>query len=161
MARVNSTGRWLPALMLILVFAIDRAHKTIMLHVLDWQGGEAIIVTPNFDYVLVWNTGVSYGLLSTIPAIWLSIAMIMVILALAIWWWRADNGLTRWGLSLALGGALGNVFDRLAYGAVADFFSLHAGNYYFYIFNIADVGITFGVIFLIADMVLPRRRIAK
>ncbi|MBU1305927.1 MAG: signal peptidase II [Alphaproteobacteria bacterium] len=123
-----------------------------------WRGGEVVKVTDFFDYVLVWNTGISYGLLGGLPVWGLGMIMLVAIVALAIWWVRADSGLIRMGLALCIGGALSNALDRLIYGAVADFFHLHWGTWSFYIFNIADVAITIGVILLIADMIGLGRR---
>ena len=149
---------WLSVSALVLVFLADRAHKVAQIHLADWGGGEVIIVAPFFDYVLIWNTGVSYGLLSSVPAAALIAVMIAAMLALAVWWLRTGSALTRWGLALALGGALGNMTDRIVYGAVADFFSVHAMGYYFYIFNVADIGISLGLLLLVVDMFRPHRR---
>lgn len=123
-----------------------------------WRGGEVVKVTDFFDYVLVWNTGISYGLLDGLPVWGLGVIMLVAIVALAIWWVRADSALIRMGLALCIGGALSNALDRLIYGAVADFFHLHWGTWSFYIFNIADVAITIGVILLIVDMIGLGRR---
>lgn len=126
-----------------------------------WRGGEFVPVTPFFDYVLVWNTGISYGLLSAVPAWGLGLVMTAALVGLAIWWWRADQPLVRLGLAVAIGGALSNAIDRWIYGAVADFFHLHAGSWSFYIFNIADTAITLGVILLILDLLgIGRKRSA-
>lgn len=125
----------------------------------NWRGGEIVNVTPFFDYVLVWNTGISYGLLDGLPVWALGLVMLVAIIALSIWWWRSDEVLVRLGLALCIGGALSNALDRLIYGAVADFFHFHWGTWSFYIFNIADVAITLGVICLLADLIgLGRRR---
>jgi len=118
-----------------------------------WRGGEILSLTSFFDYVLVWNTGISYGLLDGQPAWVLGIVMVIAIIALAVWWWRSDELLIRLGLALCIGGALSNALDRLFYGAVADFFHFHWGSWSFYIFNLADVAITFGVILLLADLI--------
>jgi signal peptidase II len=118
----------------------------------DWHGGEVVRVTDFFDYVLVWNTGVSYGLFGNLPVWSLGAIMAVAIVALSVWWVRAETALIRMGLALCIGGALSNAVDRLIYGAVADFFHLHLGSWSFYIFNIADVAITLGVILLIADL---------
>lgn len=117
-----------------------------------WRGGEVLQLTSFFDYVLVWNTGISYGLLDHLPAWALGVVMVVAIIGLAVWWWRSKELLVRLGLALAIGGALSNALDRLLYGAVADFFHFHWGTWSFYIFNIADVAITFGVILLFADL---------
>lgn len=80
--------------------------------------------------------------------------MSIAMLGLAIWWLTATTDLVKWGIAIVLGGALGNLIDRLAYGAVADFFSFHAFGYYWYIFNLADVAIALGLIILLWDIVL-------
>jgi signal peptidase II len=161
--------------MAILAFGIDRAHKAFQVSadciaigaapcvevftsyvpfaMTDWRGGEVLRVTDFFDYVLVWNTGISYGLFDRLPVWGLGMVMAVAILALAVWWVRADSALIRVGLALAIGGALSNALDRLLYGAVADFFHLHWGTWSFYIFNLADVAITLGVILLLADLI--------
>lgn len=133
-------------------FLVDRVHKFTQIDILGWVGGEHISVTGFFDYVLVWNTGVSYGLLSGMP--WFVIMGIMLLaMALLIGWWlKAEALRLRLALALCLGGALGNALDRALYGAVADFFHLHAGSWSFYIFNIADMAITAGGILLVIDL---------
>lgn len=152
--KVNLAHKSLFAFFLALI--IDQAHKLYMLNIVGWRGGEAVSVTPFFDYVLVWNTGISYGLLSAIPPLVLVAIMGAAMLGLAAWWATSDSALVRWGLAITLGGAVGNVIDRLAYGAVADFFSFHAYGYYWYIFNLADVAIALGLIALIWDMFFQR-----
>lgn len=118
-----------------------------------WRGGEIVPVTSFFDYVLVWNTGISYGLLDGLPVWTLGAIMMAAIVALSVWWWRTDAPIVRLGLALCIGGALSNALDRLIYGAVADFFHFHWGSWSFYIFNIADMAITLGVILLLLDLV--------
>lgn len=163
----------------VLAFGLDRAHKgfqvsgeciapgsspcvEILSHFIpfsmsDWRGGEVVQVTSFFDYVLVWNTGISYGLFGSLPVWGLGLLMLAAIVALSVWWWQTDSGLTRLGLSFSIGGALSNALDRLLYGAVADFFHFHYAEWSFYIFNIADMAITLGVILLLADLVRLRK----
>ena len=143
-----------PSLILALVgFGADRLHKYIQIDVLGWTGGEYHYVTDFFDYVLVWNTGISYGLLGDIPFWALAALVAAALIGLTVWWFRADSGLLRAGLALAIGGALSNAFDRARYGAVADFFHFHWQNWSFYIFNLADAAITIGVLLLLLDFV--------
>src|SRR5690606_9630966 len=111
--------------------------------------------------VLVWNTGISYGLLDGLPVWALGAIMLVAVAALSVWWFRSSDLLVRIGLALCIGGALSNAVDRLIYGAVADFFHFYWGNWSFYIFNIADVAITFGVILLFLDMFGVGRNSAK
>lgn len=160
--------------MAILAFGLDRAHKAYQVSaeciaigaapcveiftsyvpfaMTGWRGGEIVRVTDFFDYVLVWNTGISYGLLAGMPTWALGVVMLVAIVALSVWWVRADSALVRVGLAFCIGGALSNAVDRLIYGAVADFFHFHWGGWSFYIFNIADIAITIGVILLILDL---------
>ena len=155
MAKAVHAGRSATLLSLALglsVFLLDRAHKFYQLEIAGWRGGEVVPVTGFFDYVLVWNTGVSYGLLGDMPLPVLGIIIAVALLAL-IWWWRqARQPLVRIGLMLAIGGALGNALDRALYGAVADFFHFYWQGYSFYVFNIADVAITAGVLLLVLDL---------
>jgi len=118
----------------------------------EWRGGEIVPVAPFFDYVLVWNTGISYGMLDGLPVWALGAIMLVAIVGLSVWWVKGDSPLVRLGLAICIGGALSNALDRLLFGAVADFFHFHWGTWSFYIFNIADVAITLGVVLLIADL---------
>ena len=152
---MNSAGRTTAYVSLAAggaAFFLDRLHKFIQIDLTGWTGGEYVPVTPFFDYVLVWNTGVSYGLLAGLPPFFMA-AIIGLAMALLIGWWiKADGMRLRLALALCLGGAVSNALDRALYGAVADFFHLHAGTWSFYVFNIADMAITLGAILLILDL---------
>ena len=147
---------------------IDRAHKFVQLETLGWllpcppPETTALCplepVTPFFSYMLVWNPGISYGLLRGVPPLALLAIMGFATALLAWWWLRADTALTRYGLAIAIGGALSHIADRVIYGAVPDFFYFHWQAWSFYVFNISDTAITIGVILLLVDMVLPQRR---
>lgn len=138
------------------VFFLDRLQKFYQLDVMGWTGGEFVQVTPFFDYVLVWNTGVSYGLLSGFPPFVLAIIIGAAMALLIGWWIKAETLRLRLALALCLGGALSNALDRAIYGAVADFFHLHAAGWSFYVFNIADMAITAGAILLIVDLLFAK-----
>ena len=114
-----------------------------------------------FNYQMVWNPGVSYGLFpQNDPAgqMVLIIFALTVSFLLLIWLMRADNLLTALSIGLIIGGAVGNAVDRYFYGAVADFFEFHAFNYSWYVFNIADVAIVAGVIGLLYDSLTESRK---
>jgi signal peptidase II len=104
--------------------------------------------------VLVWNQGISYGLLPQESALgrWgLILFAFAASVALAVWLARLASPLAAASIGLIIGGAIGNAIDRIAYGAVADFFSLHAFGYQWYVFNIADMAIVAGVVGLLYD----------
>lgn len=135
----------------------DRVHKYYQINIEGWQGGEFYSFLPFLDYTLVWNTGVSYGLLQGLPQ-YLIMGITGAAFAMLAWWWfTAKTFVVRAGLALALGGALSNIIDRFQYGAVADFFHLHWGANSFFVFNIADGAITLGASLLILDLFLAKK----
>ena len=137
-------------------FLIDRFHKYYQLDIAGWSGGEFVPVAPFLDYVMVWNRGVSYGLLSGFPQP-VVLGIVAIAFAALSWWWLVARTLIlRVGLSLCLGGALSNIVDRWLYGAVADFFHLYLADRSLFVFNLADAFIFVGALFLILDAFLPR-----
>ena len=140
-----------------LTAALDQAHKTWMLYVYDIGAKGTVTLTPFFDLVLVWNQGISYGLFpqeSAAGRLGLILFALGASLALAIWLARLDSRLAAVSIGLIIGGAVGNAVDRILYGAVADFFSLHAFGYQWYVFNVADTAIVAGVAGLLYDSLL-------
>jgi signal peptidase II len=132
----------------------DQAHKAWMLYVYDMRAKGAVALTPFFDLVLVWNQGISYGLLpqeNTFGRWGLILFAFGASIALAVWLARLASPLAATSIGLIIGGAVGNAIDRIIYGAVADFFSLHAFGYQWYVFNIADMAIVAGVAGLLYD----------
>ena len=119
-----------------------------------------ITVTPNFNLVLVWNRGVSFGILNQSSAWvpWLLSALAAAIcFGLFIWLRRAQSRWFAVALGLIIGGALGNLVDRLRFGAVVDFLDVHAGGYHWPAFNVADSAITVGVVILLIDVLITGR----
>jgi signal peptidase II len=150
----------------VITFLIDQAHKWWMLLIYRIEDRGRVPLLPFLDLVYVVNTGVSFGQLSMDGfrgQLTLTIFAVLASLALAIWVARPDtNKIMALSLGLIIGGALGNALDRMLIGGVADFFSLHAYGYYWYIFNLADVAIVAGVIGLLYDsLVLSRGTASK
>lgn len=141
-------------LIALATFLIDQVFKIWMLFGYRLTTSERIEVTSFFDVVLTWNKGVSYGLFeqnSNLGQFLLGGFKILAAIALIYWMARVKNRLTAAALGLITGGALGNALDRFWHGGVADFFSLHYQGFYWYIFNIADIAIVFGVALLIIE----------
>jgi signal peptidase II len=143
----------------------DQAHKFWMLNVFQIEQRQPLRPLPFLDVVLSWNHGVSYSLLAAhndLARYGLLSAQLLIICGLCVWLWRTGRGVTALGLGLIIGGALGNAADRLLRGAVADFFFLHTtlpvGPLANYIFNVADVAITFGVAALLIESFLASER---
>ncbi len=147
----------------ILGIAVDQAVKAWMLGPFAIEEKGRIAVAPFLDLVMVWNRGISYGLLQQDHELgrWLLVAVGIGGGLLFSWWlWSTRGVLAALSLGLVIAGALSNVVDRLVHGAVADFFLLHAGRFEWYVFNIADVWIVAGVVGLVLSWVLERREMA-
>jgi signal peptidase II len=149
-------GRYAPLTLglAILVFAIDQLHKYWMLEVYGIEDKAPVHITSFFDLVMVWNTGVSYGLFSTHVQEWLIALSVAIAAMLWIWAAGARRAFAAAALGMVIGGALGNAFDRFARGAVADFFLFHYQNFSWYVFNVADIAIVAGVALLMYESVV-------
>jgi signal peptidase II len=147
-------GIWIVAL----VFLADQALKLWLLFGLRLAEEGPFQLAPFLEIVLAWNRGISYGLFqqSTDFGRWALVAIsIVAAIWLGRWLWRADDRLTVVSLALIIGGALGNGLDRIVYGAVVDFVHVHVGSFSWYIFNIADAAIVFGVLGLLYESFRP------
>ena len=137
---------------------LDQVTKQWLLRLMA-DNPAGIRVAPFFDLVMVWNRGVSFGLFNTGDADaqrWILIALSAIIVAVLVaWLWRASKPLLAVAMGLVIGGAIGNVVDRLRFGAVADFLSFHLGGYYWPAFNVADAAIVCGVGLLLLDSLWP------
>jgi len=143
------------------VIALDQASKLWLLRVFDIVHRGAVKVTPFFDLVLAWNTGISYGWFQNEGAVGQAILLAVkavAVIVLAIWMARSRSRLATLALGLIIGGAIGNAIDRLAYGAVVDFALFHVQiggkTFNWYVFNLADVAIVAGVAALLYDSFL-------
>ena len=142
----------------VAVLAADQLTKHLVLR--DLVMGQPLEITPFFDLVLVWNQGVSFGLLNGAggSSPWWLIGLAGAIAALLIaWLWRETRALPQAALWLVLAGALGNVADRLRYGAVVDFLDFHLGGLHWPAFNVADSAIVIGAGLLLIDGLFLRR----
>lgn len=145
-----------------LVLALDQLVKAWLLDLLVVLGGFARI-TGFFNLVMVWNTGISFGLFSSgQQARWLFIALSLAIVAvLLVWLARAESRSLAVALGLIVGGAIGNVIDRWQFGAVADFFDVHYAGWHWPAFNVADAAIVSGVGVILLQSLLAPRAVAK
>lgn len=142
---------WLTALA---VFVLDRLSKWWIVEVYDLPEKGSVAVLPFFSLTMVWNQGISLGLFQADSDLgrWLLIGVTGAIsLALAVWLARVETRLLAVAIGLVLGGAVGNIIDRLIYPGVADFFHFHAFGASFYVFNVADSAISIGVVLLLWD----------
>jgi len=139
---------------------LDQGTKVLVLYglgLVHMGPGQSVPVLPFFNLVMVWNAGISYGLFPAAGPEGIAILATFQLLAagaLAAWLWFVHRPVLAVSLGLLIGGALGNLVDRLVYGDVADFFHFYGFGYDWYVFNIADAAITIGVVGLLYDALL-------
>ena len=146
----------------LLVLAADQASKCWVLEVLHLPDRGQVAVLPWLSLTMVWNQGVTFGLFHQDGAWgpWLLAGVaVAVVVALAVWLRRAESALVAASLGTIGGGAIGNVIDRLRFGAVVDFLHAHAYGWSWYVFNVADAAIVCGVAALVLDGLRPRTRL--
>jgi signal peptidase II len=139
------------------VVVLDQLTKWAILIWLE----RAMVLTPFFNLVLVWNRGVSFGMFDSESRVgpWVLSGLAFAVVALLLGWLRrVDDPLTATGLGLIIGGAIGNVIDRVRFGAVIDFLDFHALGWHWPAFNVADSAICVGALLLVVDgLLMPRR----
>jgi signal peptidase II len=153
-------ARLVALVVVALTILIDQFSKYWVLNHTALPDGERISVLPVFDLVLTWNLGISYGLFQQDGDLgrWLLIGLTAAAtVLLSVWLWRAgDRLLAALALALIIGGAVGNLIDRVVFGGVVDFLYLHYGSFSWYVFNLADCAIVAGVGALLYDSLRPR-----
>lgn len=144
----------------VIVLLADQASKWWILHGLNLPEVGQVVILPVLNFTMVWNRGVTFGLLtgdSAFAHLGLAIFALAVVIVLAVWLTRTQRLIIALPVGAIAGGALGNVADRLHYGAVVDFIQAHAFGYSWYVFNVADAAIVCGVAVLVIDNLLPGR----
>ena len=137
-------------IVIAIVFGVDQWTKALAIDGLS-NPFRVIEVTPFMNFVLAWNPGVSFGLFQG-QAPWVMIVVTAAItIGFGVWMWRTRDSMLRFALAMIIGGAVGNLVDRLRHGAVTDFIDLHVAGYHWPVFNIADSAITVGAALLLID----------
>jgi len=138
-------------LITLLIFSLDRVSKIYILNIAETSGNVDIYVNSFLNFILVWNKGVGFGLLSFDQSkIYNLITILIIIINLIIIYLAImTKNIRVYFFLLILGGSLGNLFDRLYYSAVPDFIDINYRGYHWFVFNVADIFITLGIICLI------------
>ena len=136
---------------ILLIFLLDRVSKSYVIYLNDKLLGSEIFSSKFLNIYLIWNEGIAFGLLSFQKEnLYDILSLIILFVILAIFFISIKSrGIKKYCYLMILGGALGNFFDRIFYKAVPDFIDFHVGNFHWFIFNIADIFISLGIIFLI------------
>ncbi len=134
------------------LFLIDRLSKLAILNLSDTLGTLEITITSFLKFNLIWNDGIAFGLFSFQEDFYynfLTFIIILITLILLFLMIKSKN-VEKFGFSMIIGGSLGNIFDRLYYSSVVDFIDFHINDIHWFIFNVADIFITIGVVLLIS-----------
>ena len=145
---------WAAYLLAAFVIAVDQASKYWILAVYDLPSRFSVPIAGPFSLTMVWNKGVSFGLFRADQDLtrWLLAAFAVIVSCVLVFWARqAPRATLAVGFGLVIGGALGNVIDRIRFGAVADFLDFQRLGFFPWVFNVADSAITVGVVFLLLD----------
>ena len=139
------------SIFLVICFAIDRFSKIYILNILSSDGQVDLYVNQYLNIYLIWNTGIGFGLFSSENNITYNVITLIIVLInfLILYYAFVETRTKSIFLMIILGGSLGNLFDRIYYKAVPDFIDLNYAGYHWFIFNVADIFITLGIICLI------------
>jgi len=150
-------------IIILIIFFFDRLTKLYLINLQASGTDIDFYIFPFLNFYLIWNTGIGFGLASMEANIYyhiLTTIIVFVNLGL-IYFLLKSKGIYVYLLATIIGGSLGNLFDRIYYYAVPDFIDLHLGNYHWFIFNVADIFITAGIIGLILIELVKKDKISK
>ena len=145
------------------IFIFDRLTKIYVVNLSTKNYSNELFSSKYLDINLIWNEGIAFGLFSFDDKYFYNILtfLIGIVIIIIIFMIRKSKNLKRFSLIMILGGALGNFYDRVFYNAVPDFIDFHIGNYHWFIFNVSDIFITLGVIFMIILEFIDNNKHAK
>ena len=147
----------------LLIFLIDRFSKIYVIYLDKKYLGSEIFSSKFLNISLIWNEGIAFGLFSFNNQNSYNILTILILLIISAIFFMIikSKSFERYALLMILGGALGNVFDRIIYKAVPDFIDFHVGDFHWFIFNVSDIFITIGVILMIFLEIIVKPKISQ
>ena len=150
-------------IIILFIFFLDRLTKLYLINLQTSGTDIDFYIFPFLNFYLIWNTGIGFGLASMEANIYYHIltAIIAIVNLALIYFLLKSKGIHIYLFATIIGGSLGNLFDRIYYYAVPDFIDLHLGNYHWFVFNVADIFITVGIIGLILTELLRKEKISK
>ena len=138
---------------ILFIFILDRVSKLWIISIFNSENNLEIKISSFINLNLIWNKGIAFGLFSYGEKFEYNLltGLIIMIISIVFWMTIKTKGLEKYGFLMILGGALGNIFDRLYYSAVPDFIDIYYKNFHWFVFNVADIFITVGVLMLIIN----------
>tara|TARA_B100000035_G_scaffold221531_1_gene190277 strand:- start:85 stop:588 length:504 start_codon:yes stop_codon:yes gene_type:complete len=146
--------------LIISIFILDRATKIYVINFYDNNFGTDLLNSKFLNIRLIWNEGIAFGLFSFNEEFFYNIltfliGFVIIVILIMI---KKSEGFKKYSLSMVLGGALGNFYDRIFFKAVPDFIDFHIGNFHWFIFNVSDIFITIGVILMIVLELISNKK---
>jgi signal peptidase II len=143
-----------------LIYFLDRLSKIYVIQLDKNNLGSDIFNSAYLNIVLIWNKGIAFGLLSFNETYLYNIisTIILIIIIILLVMSSKNQGLKRYSLLMIIGGALGNLYDRIYFNAVPDFIDFHIGQFHWFVFNVADIFITFGIIIMIIIEIFDKNK---
>ena len=146
---------------IFLMFSLDRISKIYAINFFLDQNIQSYYFNDFLNFVLIWNTGIAFGIFESENILYHSISVLIfiVICILIIWLIKSAQNFEKVSISLIIGGAFGNLFDRVVYNAVPDFIDIHYHDFHWFVFNVSDIVITFGVILLLLKDLFSKKNV--
>ena len=147
----NRKNSYINFIIILSIFILDRLTKIYVIYLDKTNSGSEIFSSKFLNVYLIWNEGIAFGLLSFNQDTFYNFLtlFIVIIIFIILYMITKSSGLKKYSLLMILGGALGNVLDRIIYKAVPDFIDFHVGNFHWFIFNVSDIFISIGVIIIV------------
>ena len=154
----NSKTFYINFIIIISIFVLDRLTKLYVIYLDKINSGSEIFSSKFLNIYLIWNEGIAFGLFSSNESSLYNFLtlFILIIILVILYMMTKSSGLKKYSLLMILGGAIGNVFDRIIYKAVPDFIDFHVGNFHWFIFNVSDIFISVGVILMVILEILDK-----
>ena len=145
---------------IIFIFIIDRVSKLLIISSPETYEQNGTSVTSFLNFNLIWNEGIAFGLFSFDEKLYYNLLTIFICLitVVIIWLMLRSERLEKFSYIMIIGGSLGNIFDRVFYSAVPDFIDIHINNFHWFIFNVADIFITLGILCLVIFEILGKKK---
>ena len=146
---------------ILFIFFVDRFSKILIVNFNKSNEANEIVISSFLKLSLIWNEGIAFGLLSFSEKTYYNFLTVIIILITIFVLIMAlkTKGFEKLGFMMILGGSTGNIFDRLYYSAVPDFIDFHLHNFHWFIFNVADIFITLGVILLVTTEIFLKKKL--
>ena len=145
----------------VTIFIIDRVSKILIIKSSDLTDNFNIFITSFLNFNLIWNDGIAFGPFSFNQSIYYNLLTLIIISItfVIIWMMLKSQGLEKICFLMIIGGSLGNIFDRIYYSSVPDFIDFHINNFHWFIFNVADIFISLGIILLITLEIFFKKKL--